>query len=60
MDQDRIGFLHNEQAHLKTRILRLKTKGAENPELTAWHLKTAQDNYKKNQIELKRLQAKGE
>jgi len=60
MDKDRIGFLQNEQTYLKTRINKLKKDGYLDPDLTAWYLKIAEDNYKKNQIELKQLQAKGE
>ena len=60
--EERLGFLQNEQAYLKLRIHRLKTNKNDprDPEEIAWHLKIAEDHYKKNNIELKQLQAKDE
>tara|TARA_B100001123_G_C15101953_1_gene943909 strand:- start:172 stop:369 length:198 start_codon:yes stop_codon:yes gene_type:complete len=60
--EERIGFLENEQTYLKTRITRLKNnkKDPREPDLIAWYLKIAEENYKKNENELKQLQAKDE
>ena len=60
--EERIGFLENEQTYLKTRITRLKNnkKDPRDPDLIAWYLKIAEENYKKNENELKQLQAKDE
>ena len=60
--EERIGFLQNEQTYLKTRIARLKNnkKDPREPDLLAWYLKIAEENYKKNENELKQLQAKDE
>ena len=58
--EERIGFLENEQSYLKTRITRLKNnkKDPREPDLLAWYLKIAEENYKKNEAELKQLQSK--
>tara|TARA_B100001287_G_C22492857_1_gene439782 strand:- start:154 stop:354 length:201 start_codon:yes stop_codon:yes gene_type:complete len=56
--EERLGFLENEQTYLKARINKLKKDGHPDPELCAWYLKIAQDHYKKNEAEIKQLQAK--
>lgn len=56
--EDQIGFLENEQTYLKARINKLKKDGYPDPELTAWYLKIAEDNYSKNEDKLKQLKAK--
>ena len=57
--EERIGFLENEQTYLKTRITRLKNnkKDPREPDLIARYLKVAEENYKKNEDELKQLKA---
>jgi len=56
--EELIGFLENEQTYLKARINKLKKDGYPDPELTAWYLKIAEDNYSKNQDKLQQLKAK--